>query len=177
MARLADMKQVQTVIITILVRAYLAWRWMRAHQRGLQPVILFLIGLVGLTVLVQWGTLWLDDLRYGRPRTMQVSAFVGHQEQPGNPSHFVALNLNRQVVVLELRGGDSTKTQVLQGPTLFGVNEELTPVTLRVVRVNQDDKPDLVLSIKREEIIYINTGDTFRLITDDERRQLMLADP
>ncbi len=143
----------------------------------MQPVILFLIGLVGLTVLVQWGTLWLDDLRYGRPRTMQVSAFVGHQEQPGNPSHFVALNLNRQVVVLELPGGDSTKTQVLQGPTLFGANEELTPVTLRVVRVNQDDKPDLVLSIKREEIIYINTGETFRLITEDERRQLMTSRP
>ena len=177
MARLTDMKQVPTVTITVLVRAYLAWLWVRAHRRGLQPVILFLMGLVGLTVLVQWGTLWLDDLRYGHPRTMQVSAFVGHPEPQGKPSHFIALNLNRQVVVLELPGGDSTKTQVLQGPTLFGANEELTPVTLRVAKVNQDDKPDLVLSIKREEIIYINTGETFRLITDDERRQLVAAHP
>ncbi len=95
MARLTDMKQVPTVTIAVLVRAYLAWRWVRVHQRGLQPVMLFLMGLVGLTVLVQWGTLWLDDLRYGRPRTTQLSAFVGHHEPQGQPSHFVALNLNR----------------------------------------------------------------------------------
>ncbi len=80
-------------------------------------------------------------------------------------------------MVLELPGGDSSKTQVLEGPALFGTNEELTPVTLLVARVNQDDKLDLVLSIKREEIIYINTGETFRLITADERRQLMLVAP
>jgi hypothetical protein len=32
-----------------------------------------------------------------------------------------------------------------------------------------------VIAVKREEIIYINTGDTFRLITDDERQQLVGA--
>ena len=85
------------------------------------------------------------------------------------------MNLNRRIIVVELPGGDATKAQVLQGPYLFGANEDLTPVTLRLQDVNGDAKNDLVLSVKQEEVIYINTGESFRLISADERAHLQKA--
>ena len=147
----------------------------QANPQYLRIAIFALLGVVLVNLLVVRGQTWVDDVRYGRPRTMQLSAFVGHNERPGQPTHFVAMNLNRRVVVIELPGGDSTKAQTLQGPYLFGANEDLTPVTLRAQDINNDTKGDLVIAVKNEEIIYINTGDSFRLINDDERQHLIGA--
>ena len=119
--------------------------------------------------VLSWGRIRLDDLRYGRPRTMQLSAVVGHNDGSGTPTQLIAMNLNRRVVVLEIPGGDVTKTRTLAGPYLFGANEDLTPVTLRLAYVNGDREPDLIVSVKREEIIYINENGSFRLIDDAER--------
>ena len=119
--------------------------------------------------LYTWGQIKLDDLRYGRPRTMQLSGVVGHEDSAGIPTQFVAMNLNRRVVVFEIPGGDVTKTRTMTGPYLFGANEDLTPVTLRLSYVNADREQDLVVSAKDEEIIYINENGTFRLINDGER--------
>src|SRR5215217_767946 len=46
----------------------------------------------------------IDDFRYGRPRTTQLDAFVGHEETSGQPTHLLAINLNRQATILELPG-------------------------------------------------------------------------
>jgi len=119
--------------------------------------------------LYTWGQTKLDDLRYGRPRTMHLSGFVGHNDSGGTPTQFVAMNLNRRVVVLEIPGGDVSKTRTLTGPYLFGAHEDLTPVTLRLAYVNADRDQDLVVSVKNEEIIYINENGNFRLINDGER--------
>ncbi|HEX6288160.1 MAG TPA: hypothetical protein VFZ66_03170 [Herpetosiphonaceae bacterium] len=153
------------------------WPQVQATRQHIQVGIVVVLGFIVLNLLIGRGQTWLDDMRYGRPRTMQLSAYVGHNEQAGQPSHFVAMNLNRRVIVIELPGGDSAKAQTLQGPYLFGAHEDLTPVTLRVKDLNSDQKGDLVIAVKNEEIIYINTGETFRLITDDERRQLAEAHP
>lgn len=148
------------------------WPPVEVNRQYIQWGVIIVLGFIVLQLLLVRGQTWFDDLRYGRPRTMQLSAYVGHNEQAGQPSHFVAMNLNRRVIVIELPGGDSAKAQTLQGPYLFGANEDLTPVTLRVNDLNGDQKGDLVIAVKNEEIIYINAGETFRLITDDERRQL-----
>lgn len=144
----------------------------RINRQYVQLGGLILLGMLILNLALGRGQVWLDDLRYGRPRTMHLSAHVGHNEANGQPTHFIAMNLNRRVVVIELPGGDSSKAQTLQGPYLFGANEDLTPVTLRVTDVNHDDKGDLVIAAKNEEIIYINSGDSFRLINDTERQGL-----
>ena len=39
-------------------------------------------------LLIGWASTTWDDLRYGRPRTFQVDAFVGH-EAAQTPSHFI----------------------------------------------------------------------------------------
>lgn len=145
----------------------------KVNRQYLQLAAYVILGFLILSVLTGRAQLWLDDLRYGRPRTTQVSAYVGHGERPGQPSHFIAMNLNRRVVVFELPGGDSSKARTLQGPYLFGANEDLTPVLIRVNDINRDNKGDLVIAVKNEEIIYINSGDTFRLITDEERATLL----
>lgn len=132
-----------------------------------------LLGIALVSVASGRAGVWIDDLRYGRPRTVQLSSFVGHGEESGQPTHFLAMNLNRRVVVWELPGGDAAKTRTLQGPYLFGANEHLTPILLRVEDMDADGRPDLVIGVKDEEIIYINSGDSFRLITDSERQQLL----
>ncbi len=134
-----------------------------------------LMAVLSLSVVTGQGRIWLDDLQYGRPRTQHLSGMVGHNEAAGEPTHFVAMNLNRRVIVVELPGGDVAKAQTLQGPYLFGVEEHLTPVTLKLHDMNGDAKNDLILAVKQEEIIYINTGESFRLISAEERQQLSKA--
>ncbi len=154
---------------------WLKRRWKALHQQ-LHMLTLVLI-LVAMPVLAEHGRTWLDDVRYGRPRTIHLSAYVGHGETAGRPTHFVAMNLNQRVVVLMLPGGDSTQAQILHGPYLFGAGERLTPILLRIQDMNQDGARDLVVGIKHEEIVYINTGESFRLLTDTERQDLIGAHP
>jgi len=144
-------------------------------QPHLRFGLVIVLASLSLALISGWGTIWIDDVRYGRPRTVQVAGMVGHHEPTGEPTRLVAMNLNRRVVVIELPGGDATKAQTVPGPYLFGANEDLTPVGVRLQDVNADRKVDLVLAVKDEAIIYINTGERFRLITADERKQLHQA--
>jgi hypothetical protein len=114
----------------------------------------------------------IDDVRYGRPRTHHVAAFVGHGEQGGQPTHLTAINLNRQVVILELPGGDSSAVRTLVGPYLFGAEEHLTPATLSVRDMDGDGQPDLLLNIRREQIVYLNRDGAFRPPTAEEQAAL-----
>lgn len=114
-----------------------------------------------------------DDMRYGTTRTHQIQAVVGHGDSPESPSHFIAMNLNRQVVVIQLPGGDSSKIRTFTGPYLFGANEDKTPVLVRLDDLNRDGAKDLIVSIKNEEIIYLNRDGSFHTLTAEERAQLV----
>ncbi len=153
------------------------------QQRDTARVAARITGLLALAALILvlprlllWAQTTRDDLQYGRPRTTTLRAFVGHHEATGAPTQIVALNLNRQVVVLEFPGGAPDQARILRGPYLFGIHEDLTPIHLRLVQVNPDGAPDLVVSIKQEEIVYMNEHGAFRLITPEER-QVYTANP
>jgi hypothetical protein len=45
--------------------------------------------------LLAWGSIQLDTLHYGSPRTTQIEYAIGHGRQP---SHFTAWNLHGQIV-------------------------------------------------------------------------------
>jgi hypothetical protein len=122
-----------------------------------------------VSAAVQWTQVKLDDLQYGRPRTMQLDAYVGHDEAGGVPSHFVAMNLNRRVTIIEMPGGDSAKINTILGPYLFGQGEDLTPVTLSSTDMNGDGLADLSVNVKNEQLLYLNDGSAFHLATTDER--------
>jgi hypothetical protein len=135
-----------------------------------------MIGLLGLyvaaTAAVEWVQVKADDMQYGRPRTMQLDAYVGHGEAEGVPSHFIAMNLNRRVTILEMPGGDSTKASTIVGPYLFGHGEDLTPVQVAAQDVNADGQADLLVTIKNEQLIYVNDGAGFKLMTPEEHAAL-----
>ena len=119
-----------------------------------------------------WGRSRLDDFRYGATRTFQADEIVGHNDGAGTPTHFIAMNLNRQVVVLEIPGGDPSKIRTITGPYLFGAGEDKTPVLLRFDDLNRDGSKDLIVNVKNEEIVYLNKSGEFQTITPEERVQL-----
>jgi hypothetical protein len=144
--------------------------------RRLAYLITGALALVALYVLLSnafgWGRVLLDDLHYGRPRTFHLAADVGHAA-PGLPSHLIALNLDRQVVVLDIPGGDMEQVRVLPGPYLFGAGEDLTPVMLQLEDMNRDGTDDLVVQVKNEEIIYLNRDGGFVPMSAEERQQVL----
>src|SRR5579859_4625549 len=132
--------------------------------------------MLGMLVLIwvfqiawAWGVTTYDDLRYGRPRTFQIDAWVGHNEQTGMPSHFIALNLHRHIEIIEIPGGDAEHTRILSGPQLYGATDELTPVTLRFVDLNADHRPDMLVSFDGSRLVFINDGTSFRPLLPSER--------
>ena len=81
---------------------------------------------------------------------------VGHNDSPTNPSHFLAENLNRHIIVIEIPGGDTSKTKIYLGPTLYGPGQDLTPVTISFQDVNHDGYLDLVLHVEDTQFFLLN---------------------
>jgi len=132
-------------------------------------VMLFLW--TGLSAASGWFNTILDDIHYGRPRTFQTDAIVGH-EQGSTPSHFIAINLNRHIEIIELPGGDAAHARIYIGPQLVGEGDELIPVTLKIVDVNGDKKPDMLVNVQGSRVVFINEKGTFRMAQPAERRQI-----
>ena len=105
-----------------------------------------------------YGTSISDDIHYGRPRTTNVDRFVGH-EVGKTPSHFTALNLNGQVYIIEIPGGQADHSHLLVGPHLYGPGADLAPVTLSFV--GDTHHPDLLIHINTMEVRFRNTGTTY----------------
>jgi hypothetical protein len=127
---------------------------------GLSMMVMVL-GFMSLSWLGNWWTTTTNDWNYGRPRTFQVDHVVGHQDNAAHPSHFIAQNLNRRIVVIEIPGGDPTTMQVYIGPTLVGDGQDLTPLTLTFEDRNGDGKPDLNIHIGDQVIVFLNNGTKF----------------
>jgi hypothetical protein len=143
------------------------------------PLVAIILGMSMMALLAftlssvgSWWQLRQQDATYGRPRTFQVDAVVGHNDSVANPSHFIFLNLNRHVVIMEMPGGDSAHARIYNGPTLFGDGQDLTPVTAEFRDVNGDGKPDMIVHIQDQTLIYINDGTQFRPMNPGERVHL-----
>ena len=143
------------------------------------PLVAIILGMsmmallaITLSALGSWWQVHQDDVTYGRPRTFQVDAVVGHNDSAANPSHFIFLNLNRHVVIIEMPGGDPTHARIYSGPTLFGDGQDLTPVTAEFRDVNGDGKPDMIVHIQDQTLVYINDGTQFRPLRPGEQVHL-----
>jgi hypothetical protein len=115
---------------------------------------------------------WQDDMTYGRPRMTRLEAKVGHNETGTNKTLLLAQNIRGQISIIEIPGGDASKTRVIVGPQLFGKDRDLAPVKLEVKDLNADGLPDLVATVQDQHLIYINEKDTFRPINEAERAKL-----
>jgi len=146
----------------------------RAH-----PLFYLGLGMLGMLVLwtvsmaiVGWFGTTMDDIRYGRPRTFQTDQFVGHNEVGGIPSHFIAVNLNRRIEVIEFPGGDVVHARIFLGPQLYTSGSDLVPATLTFIDVNGDRKVDMIINVQGAQVVFINDQGTFRPLRPDERSQV-----
>jgi hypothetical protein len=153
-------------------RSPLLPRRLHTATYGVTLLLAALAVYAAISLVVGKAHIVVDDVRYGRPRTVQLDSFVGHDEPAGHPTHVIAMNLNRQVVVVELPGGDAGKARTIVGPYLFGADEDLTPVLPSLRDMDGDGQPDLLLDIRREQIVYLNKDGAFRLPTPDEQVHL-----
>jgi len=121
-----------------------------------------------LTTVASWWSVTWDDIQYGRPRTFQIDAVVGQSDSPSNPSHFIAINLNGRIEIIEFPGGDGSKARIYIGPQLYGDNEDLVPVTLSFVDVSGNHHPDMILHFQNTQIAFVNVNGGFRPATPQE---------
>jgi len=149
-------------------------------KRHIHPLLYLGVGMLAMAALFlllssagTWIQTTKDDLTYGRPRTFNIDAVVGHNDSAANPTHFIAINLNRHVEVIEQPGGDSSKMRVYQVTTLFGDGEDLAPVTLSFRDLLSNGKLDMLIHINNTVIAYINDNGSFRPSKPGEIKGLM----
>ncbi len=118
--------------------------------------------------LLAWVSYEHDNIVYGTPRTYQTDAVVGHGgDSLQHPSHFIAVNLNRQVIIVEFMAGNPAKSIDYVVPYyILGQGGNLTPVTLSFRDVTGDNKPDMIVDIhlspQDQTFVFVNDGTKFR---------------
>lgn len=140
---------------------------------GVGMLAMLALWLIGSSALA-WGKARYDDIRYGNPRTYQTDAVVGHGDSEAHPSHFMAINLNRQAIIIEFKGGDPAKSVSYVAPVyIAGDGGDLAPVTVDFKDVNGDNKPDMIIHIllpSQDQIsVFINDGKGFRPATSNDK--------
>jgi len=154
----ASRHQTRTTEAVHMPKTHRRFHW--AFWVGLVFLVM-LIGYVGLGAFGVWWQIHSDDTTYGRPRTFQADAVVGHGDSALHPSHFVAMNLNRHIMILEIPGGDVARSIIYTGPTLMGDGQDLTPVTLTFADENGDGHPDMLVHMLDQTLVFLNNGTKF----------------
>ena len=96
-------------------------------------LMLVILGVLALQAFGNWWQLHTDDVTYGRPRTYQTDQYVGHGDSTAQPDHFIALNLNGTVVVLEV---NAQHPQLDKSYYVTTGTDPLKPVTLSFPTIN-----------------------------------------
>lgn len=124
-------------------------------------MFIMILGWIAFNALSNWWQITQDDWHYGRPRTYQVDMVVGHNDSAANPTHFIAENLNRHIIIIEIPGGDTSKAKIYSGPSLIGPGQDLTPVTLTFKDVNGDGKLDMIVNVQDARFVFLNQNGQF----------------
>ncbi|HEY4389096.1 MAG TPA: hypothetical protein VGN34_32010 [Ktedonobacteraceae bacterium] len=124
---------------------------------GLSMLLTFLL-LWAWSGIWAWGSLQLDNLRYGDPRVTQLDRAVGH-EVGHTLTHFEASNVAGQIYVLEIPGGNPAGSHLLVGPHLIGSGTSLAPVQLHFE--GDPAHPDLLVAVAGTVTRFRNTGKAY----------------
>lgn len=154
----------------------------RHTRRRAHPFLFIGIGLlaalllwIGVSSVIAWGNGIWDQLRYGNPRTYQTDAVVGQDDTTQHPSHFIALNLHGQIVILDFPAGDPTKAREFTVSSILGPNAAQVVVTLHFVDINHNGKPDMIIDAGEAQTFLVNADGTFRPPTPAEQQQILQA--
>ena len=136
-------------------------------RRSRTPAILGgMVAMLVLILLINWlAGLWTAyqlNAQYGFPRTWQTDVVVGHHDSATHPSHFLIENLSGHIIILEIPGEDVSHARIYSGPTLSGPDAASIPVTGSFQDRNGDGKPDLILHIGDQTLVYLNDGIEFK---------------
>jgi hypothetical protein len=126
---------------------------------GLGMILALVLWIGASEALAWWNNHQLDSV-YGMPRTYQTDAIVYPSDTSDHPSHYIFLNLNGTVMIVELPHGDPTRAKIYKGPSLYADNAGYTPVTGEFQQVN--GKMELVLHVGDQKFIYLNDGTQFK---------------
>lgn len=140
-----------------------------APERRIHWVLILWSGMLAMLVfylLWNWGNSWWTnhqlDSTYGFPRTYQVDEVVGHSDSTDHPTHFIFLNLNGHVEIIELPGGDSAHAKIYSTGQIYADNAASIPVTGEFKDINGDGKIDMIVHIGDQRIVYLNDGTQFK---------------
>lgn len=139
-------------------RSWQSMHWMVYVGIGMIAAIVLW---VSFSALLAWGRNEYNNIVYGYPRIYQTDAVVGHGDSPAHPSHFIALNLHGQVIVIELPAGNPSKSYEYIGPDLIANGDDQIPITLSFSDINHNGKPDMFIHIQDREIHFCNDGTKF----------------
>jgi hypothetical protein len=128
---------------------------------GVGMILMLALWVLGSYTLSWWQNHQLDST-YGVPRTYQTDQVVGHSDSTDHPTHFIAINLNSHITIIEIPGGNNQHARIYSGPTLYSDNGDLTPVTLEFYDVNGDGKVDMIVHVGDQKIVYLNDGTQFK---------------
>lgn len=123
----------------------------------LLTLLLILIG----QQMVGWTTNKLTAWEYGTPRTFQTDAHVGHEDNK-HMTHFIALNNQGQIEVIEFPGNDATHARIFFGPRLSGPHADQLPVTLSFVDPQHTGYPNMVVQVQGISEVFLNRNGTFQ---------------
>ncbi|SRR6266487_3323172 len=127
-------------------------------------LLLMVIGGYAFNAFTAWWQAKQDDMTYGNPRTYQTNAVIGHSDSNSNPTHFIALNLNGNILVIELPGGNATKARSYPITSIIG-NSGNPPVKLLFQDINRDGKLDMIVQIGDPgqviTVLLVNNGTQF----------------
>jgi len=125
-----------------------------------------MIFMLALWVLGSYGIAWWNnhqlDVAYGMPRTFQTDQVVGHADSAQHPTHFIAVNLDSKITIIEIPGGNNQHARIYSGPSLFSDNGDSIPVTLEFYDMNGDGKIDMIVHVGDQKIVYLNDGTQFK---------------
>src|SRR6266700_5564191 len=102
-------------------------------------MLVMVMGWVVFTAVANWWQTTQDDWHYGRPRTFQIDQNVGHFNYI---SHFIALNLNGKIEVIETQPQNPNQQQSthMYIAATLATDQNLQPVTLQFEDLNGDGK-------------------------------------
>ena len=127
-------------------------------------LLFVVLGVLGIQALGTWWQRHTNDVTYGYPRTYQTDQYVGHGDSEAHPDHFIALNLNGAVIVLEV---NPQHPQLDKSYYVTTTSDHYNPVTVTFPTI--DGKQYMYVSVgdlsaNPYTVSFVNDGKEFTAV-------------